>query len=235
MNCDPLAPWYRPLETLAFGGALQRCRTALLPWALAGGGAPPRRALLLGEGDGRFGAALLARRPGLAVEVVDASAAMLRRARGRYPAGGNVRFHHAEARAWLRDRGEQVRRGTAGGFDLVATLFFLDCFSDAELPGLLGEIAGVLTPDARWLVADFRQPPGRGFQARRARASLGVMYAFFRWTTGLRTRQLADFRPPLLARSFRCARAVGTAHGFLVAEGWRRGRGLNVARATTTG
>ena len=239
VDCDRLAPWYRPLETLAFGRGLQRRRTALLPWALADTPGPPRRALLLGEGDGRFGAALLAAaRPGLTVEVVDGSAAMLDRARGRYPPGSAARFHHAEARAWLRERGAEIRAGAAAPFDLVVTLFFLDCFSADELPGLAGEIAGVTAPRTRWLVADFRQPPGGGFRAWRAWVWLGAMYAFFRWTTGLRTRRLADFRPHLHARGFRCERVTGTAGGLLVVEGWvKRGTpttgGAIPAAATT--
>lgn len=234
MNCDRLAPWYRLLETVAFGGALQRCRTALLPWAL--GGDAPRRVLLLGEGDGRFGAALLATCPGLTLEVVDGSAAMLGHARARYPAGSRAEFHHAEARAWLRERGEAVRAGAAAPFDLIATLFFLDCFSGDELPEVAAGIAGVAAPRARWLVADFRQPSGDGFRATRARLWLAGMYAFFRWTTGLRTRRLADFRPHLLARGFRPERVVSTAGGFLAAEGWRRAPGDAIpAGATTTG
>lgn len=243
MNCDRLAPWYRPLETLAFGRALQRRRTALLPWALGGnnrgGEGPPRRVLLLGEGDGRFGAGLLAACPGLAVEVVDNSAAMLERARARYPAGGRAAtFHHAEARGWLRERGEAVRAGTVPPFDLVATLFFLDCFSEDELPGLTAGITGVTAPRARWLVADFRQPSGGGWRAVHARLWLGSMYAFFRWTTGLRTRRLADFRPHLLARGFRPERVTVAEGGLLVAEGWRRVPGEDAtapAGATTAG
>lgn len=221
VNCDPIAPWYRALETLAFGRALQRSRIALLPWALTAG-ARPRRALLLGEGDGRFGAALLAAAPGLAVEVVDNSAGMLAEARGRYPAGADVRLHHAEARGWLRARGEKIRAGASEPFDLVVTLFFLDCFPETELPGLVGEIAGVASPQARWLVADFRQPRGGGFRAGRARAWLGTMYALFHWATGLQTRELADFRPHLFARRFRRERAAGAARGLVAAEGWRR-------------
>lgn len=222
MNCDRLAPWYRTLETLAFGPALQRRRTALLPWAI-GGPRPPRRALLLGEGDGRFGAALLAARPGITVDVVDGSARMLDRARGRYPEGSQARFHHAEARGWLRAYGEERRTGAAEPFDLIVTLFFLDCFSGDELPGLTGEIAGVAANGARWLVADFRQPAGSGARARAARAGLNGMYAFFRWTTGLRTRRLADFRPHLHARGFRRQRAARALGGWLIAEGWRAG------------
>lgn len=231
VNCDRLAPWYHLLESVAFGRALEARRVALLPWALAThkppDGCPPSRALLLGEGDGRFLAALAARPEAAGrttFDVVEASAGMLARARRRCPpaARTRARWHHAEARTWLRARRDEIVAGRTEPFDLIVTHFFLDCFSADELPGLVGEIAAAAALDARWVVADFRQPPGHGWRARRARAWLGTMYAFFRLTTGLRTRRLADHRPHLAAAGFRCERAAGARGGLLVAEGWRR-------------
>ena len=56
MSFDRLAPFYRTLEVLTFGRALWICRTRLLGDFLA-----VRRALVLGDGDGRFTAKLLGR------------------------------------------------------------------------------------------------------------------------------------------------------------------------------
>ena len=234
VNCDPLARWYRTLETLAFGGALQRCRTGLIPWAL-GGPDPIRRVLLLGEGDGRFGVALLTASPTVNVEVVDNSAAMLARANKRHPPGHKIRFHQGEAGAWLRGREKEVRAGTQEPFDLIVTAFFLDCFSEGELGELTRAIAGVAADRARWLVADFRQPPGPGVKAWLAWLLLKVMYAFFGWTTGLQTRRLGDFRPHLFSQGFRPVRAAASGGSFLVAEGWvRQGVELTTAAGATT-
>ena len=69
---DRIARAYRWLEYLSFGRALERCRSLQL-------GAMDRegQALLLGDGDGRFTASLLARETSLRVVAVDSSAAML--------------------------------------------------------------------------------------------------------------------------------------------------------------
>ena len=78
VSFDAVAPWYRMLETIAFGDALQRCRVACL-----GEIAVPRRALIVGEGNGRFLCALLQAHPGVEVVCVDASERMLQLARKR--------------------------------------------------------------------------------------------------------------------------------------------------------
>lgn len=229
MNCDRLAPWYRPLERVAFGRALERRRLALLPWALGGTppSSPPVNALLLGEGDGRFVAALTARlHQGDRVECVDASAGMLALARERVEGSPDrsvdTRFHHADARAWLDARRAGIVANAERPFDLIVTNFFLDCFPAAELPALVAGIAAVAAPRARWLVAEFRQPPGRGPRATHAWAWLGMMYAFFRLATGLTNGRLADHRPLLAAHGLRLERAIVTRAGLLVSEGWRR-------------
>ena len=51
MSYTTLAPHYHWLETLTFGRALQAARCACLQ---AGEEVRPQRALLLGDGDGRF-------------------------------------------------------------------------------------------------------------------------------------------------------------------------------------
>ena len=65
---DLLAPAYQSLEQLAFGGLLHWCRTAHLARLAA-----CRRALVLGDGDGRFLADLLRANPTLEVDSVDIS------------------------------------------------------------------------------------------------------------------------------------------------------------------
>ena len=60
---DRLARLYRWMEYLTFGPWLQRCRSAFL-----GGIANSRRALVLGDGDGRFTARLLADCPAIRID-----------------------------------------------------------------------------------------------------------------------------------------------------------------------
>src|SRR5438270_9458495 len=78
MSFDRIASSYRFLEWMAFCNTLQRARTAFVPQV-----ADSRRALVVGEGDGRFLADLLRRNPRIHVDYADASGKMLRLARWR--------------------------------------------------------------------------------------------------------------------------------------------------------
>jgi hypothetical protein len=65
-NFDRIAKPYRWLEYLTFGKALQNVRLHHLPALLH-----CRNALILGDGDGRFTAALLAANPPITVRAID--------------------------------------------------------------------------------------------------------------------------------------------------------------------
>jgi predicted O-methyltransferase YrrM len=175
---DRLARWYRAAEFLAFGRDLERARFAFLP-RLAGAA----ELLLLGEGDGRCAERLAALAPQARITCVDSSPGMIRRAEARLAkssARDRVAFVCSDVFAY--DPGS--RR-----FDGVATLFFLDCFTPAEVAALVPRIGSHLVPGAPWLFADFRLPP-RGLARLRARAWLAFLYAFFRWETSLRVSAL---------------------------------------------
>ena len=185
---DLLAPHYRWMEWLLAGPKLHRCRTAFLP-AIP----PPRRVLLLGEGNGRFLAELLPLHPGAQFTCLDASAKMLHHARARLTRLGlshaNVRFIHADILHWSPPPGQ---------FDLIVTHFFLDCFPDHQLAQILPRITALAAPDARWLLADFRQPD-TGPARWRAHLIIRSMYLFFQCVTRLPAADLAPV-DPLLAR-----------------------------------
>jgi ubiquinone/menaquinone biosynthesis C-methylase UbiE len=189
---DRLARGYRALEFLAFGRDLERARFCLLD-RLQG----CRSILVLGEGDGRC----LARLTGIAsaarIHCVDSSAAMLEIAAGRLAgsgAGGRVRLERADALS--------VRLDPAG-YDAVVTLFFLDCFTSGQVESLVGRIVPCLRPGALWLWADFSLP-ARGAARWRARAWVSLLYAFFRWQTGLPARELPPVGLILDRAGLRC-------------------------------
>ena len=178
---DRIAPFYQTLEWFAFGHALQLARVAFIEKARRA-----ERVLLVGEGAGRF-LERLARINRLAsIDVVDASAAMLRLARRR-AVSQRIRFHHADFVEWTPQ---------LDGFDLIATHFFLDCFDSARLALVVGKITTLATPNARWLISDFHLPRS-GIAHTHARIWLKTMYAFFGRTTGLPVRELAPFAPLL--------------------------------------
>ena len=244
MNCDPLARWYRTLEHLGMGRALERRRCEFLPGLSAvapvpivgqraplpmerpeGNGAryPTNRrcrALLLGDGDGRFLAALLDANATVQIDCVDSSAKMLAlarerslRASGKDQVAFRVRFLHADARQWSPPVGTV--------YDLVVTHFFLDCLTDADLAQLLNRLEPSLACNAVWLVSEFHQPSG-GLRAWRAKLWIGGLYLAFGWLTGLRVRRLPDHRRALTSHQFTLEQAVQAEWGLLVSEWWRR-------------
>jgi ubiquinone/menaquinone biosynthesis C-methylase UbiE len=197
---DRVARWYRALELAAFGRDLERARFAFLG-ELAGCGA----VLLLGEGDGRCAERLAAVAPRARIHCVDSSQGMIAAARRRIEASGaagRVTFECADLRSFAP---------APGAYDAAATLFVLDCFDAETVASLVDRVGQGLRPGAKWLFADFVLPPG-GLARARARAWLAVLYAFFRWETGLRVREL----PP--------------SEAILAAAGWSRTACLDLNR-----
>lgn len=212
MSFDAVAPWYRALETIAFGNALHRCRVACLDEIMS-----PRDALILGEGNGRFLCELLRAHPGVQVDCVDASERMLQLAHQRVENElpnriEQVRFLRRDIRHWEPPKNH---------YDLVVTHFLLDCFLERELARVIKNVAFATKPDAGWLLADFRVPD-RGFARLRARVWLEVMYQFFRLIAQIEARELIDPTPFLQAERFALARQHLFQQGMLKSELWRR-------------
>ncbi len=218
MNCDPLARWYRTLEYLGMGRTLERRRSAFLSELAAK--QTSGRALLLGDGDGRFLAALLANHPAVRADYVDNSAAMVASARrrlvgllGKGETKRRTEFHCADALDWSPPPGRS--------YGLVITHFFLDCLTEPQIDTLLSRLDAFVEPNATWIVSEFHQPAS-GFAAWRARVWISGLYRLFGWATGLRVRRLPDYRARLKAHGYRLEKAVTANLELLVSERWRR-------------
>ena len=209
---DRLAPHYWWIEAVTFGRRLHWCRTALL-----GEVADARRVLILGEGDGRFLADFLKVNRTGTVDVVEASAEMVRLARQRVQTD-RARFYTCDARTF--ETGEV--------YDLVVTNFFLDCFQAAELRALVDKLAANLAPGGRWLVGDFASPEGKYHRAA-ATVALNVMYILFRLETRIEANKLIDPAPLLRARGFEVQCHQRRLNGFLAATLWTRRQSPPVA------
>ena len=209
-NFDRIARPYRWLEYLTLGLALVRCRNRFLPRL-----ADRRHALILGDGDGRFLARLLASNPHLCADAVDISPAMLRvltrRAHASHPtAASRLRTHQTSALTFDPPN--------AAPYDLVVTHFFLDCFTQPELDALVSRLRPHLAPGALWVLCDFRIPVG----ALRwpARALVRFLYFAFRILTGLRTTRLPDHAVALKSAGFTRNSQHLSLGGILTAELW---------------
>jgi SAM-dependent methyltransferase len=199
---DQLARVYRFIEFLAFGRALERARFRHFDRLR-----DCKRILLLGDGDGR-GLALACRlAPHALIDSVDFSAGMLKRAARRLRPDDRTRVT-------LRQADALTAEFSANTYDAVTTLFFLDCFSDAQVRAFIARLHPSLTPNALWLHADFHLPP-RGFHRVRARVLLALMLAFFRWQTGLAVRALPDSENLLKSAGFSRIAEVSRQGGFL--------------------
>jgi ubiquinone/menaquinone biosynthesis C-methylase UbiE len=206
MNADPLARWYRWIEYAAFGRALERGRCVFLPELAAA-----RRVLVFGEGDGRTLEQLLRIAPAARVDVIEASAEMIALERRR--AGTNldrVRFLEADALT-VELQGEE--------YDATLTHFFLDCFSESDALQLIYRIKGAMKPGAIWLVTDFTIPAA-GWRRWYATVLIGIMYKFFRFSTGLKNQALPNIDELLERAGLRQKTRLVTRLGLIAAEVW---------------
>ena len=204
---DRVAPWYRWLEWLRFGGLLQKARLAQLEsWQ----GEMPKRVLVLGDGDGRFAAEASARWPNAALTLVDASARMMALAEKRLASAGNVTFRVQPIQAYL-DEAERTQR-----FDLIVSHFFLDCFEEATLRDLMPRLVSMLSDGGQWLVTDF-QPHGTCCQ----RVNVWLMIRFFRLTTGMEASTLPGISKCLEDMGLKASRGMAWASGWIRSDLWQ--------------
>lgn len=209
-NFNRLARLYRWMEYASFGPWLWWCRCAFLP-ALG----KLRRALVLGDGDGRFTARLLAANPAIRVDAVDASAAMLRALVGRAGSrAGRVSAHCADARRW---------QTSSLPYDLIVTHFFLDCLTTEEVRSLAAKLRGSVAPGGLWIVSEFAAPQNR-FGRLVARPIVAMLYKAFGALTGLTIRALPDHPAALREAGFTLGRRRAWLGGLLVSELWAVGR-----------
>jgi len=209
VNFDPIARPYRWLEYLSFGPWLVRCRSAQLEH-LAGA----QHALLLGDGDGRFLARLLAANTTLTVDVVDSSHSMLqildRRIRRSGPqARQRICLHHADALEW----------NPAGSYDLIVSHFFLDCFFPHQLEQLFDRVLPHVRPGAQWVISEFAIPKN-AFAAYFAKWLIGLLYRAFGVLTGLSVRALPDYAAALLRHGFVPGQERRYLAGLLCSQVW---------------
>jgi ubiquinone/menaquinone biosynthesis C-methylase UbiE len=212
MSFDRLAPHYSWMERLLAGDKLHRCRTAFLDEARAA-----RKALLLGEGHGKFLVELRSINSDAEIWCVEESAGMIRAARERLARRGlNESGIH-----FLQGRAEEIIPDFS--VDLAASHFFLDCFPADTVAKLVGTTSRILSENGVWLLSDF-QVPSTGWRKVRARVVLAVAYRFFWIATRLPARSLAAPQPFFRESGLRLDQRKEFNFGLLYAELWRKRR-----------
>lgn len=204
-NFNPVARPYRWLEYITLGRALEHCRLHFLPTLLN-----RKKALVIGDGDGRFLAALMASNTHIYADAVDTSATMLELLSKRSQANATrLKTHHTSALTFA----------PTGTYDLVVTHFFLDCLTQPDLETLVARITPTLTPDALWLISDFRIPSGP--MRLPARIVVRSLYLAFRIITGLRTTRLPNHATPLTKAGLTRIAHHDSLGGLLTTELWQ--------------
>ncbi len=206
-NFDRIARLYRWLEYLTLGPLLKRTRDYHLEH-LAG----CKQALVLGDGDGRFTAQMMARYPEMRVQAVDLSLAMVKLLEARV------------ARVGARDRlrttvGNALKFVPEGPVDLVVTHFFLDCLTQEEVLLLTKRLKPHLTKGGMWLVSEFQVP--NGWLRVPGWLLIRGLYLAFRMVTGLRVTRVPAYRGPLRLARFVRVREHLEMGGLLTTELWR--------------
>jgi SAM-dependent methyltransferase len=212
MDFDFVARPYSLLERIVFGRALERCRTSLLPML-----PPSRKALFIGEGDGRFLLRFLHLFPDADIDVVEQSAGMIQLAQNRIRrvrTTGRIRFRHEDV---------LTADSLAGPYDLIVTHFVLDVLTEAKLTQLVAKMRDA-APNARWLVSEFQSSRGPKLARYATQWCLTLMYAFFRVTAGVQVRSIPGYAPIFARAGMSLQRKNVALGGFISSELWEIGR-----------
>ena len=130
---------------------------------------------------------------------------------------GRVHTHLADIREWQPTLEDETH-----AYDLIATHFFLDCLTTAEVVTLAARLREVVAPDALWVVSEFALPEGWG-GALLGRPLVGALYLAFGWITGLTVRSLPDHSTALGDAGFQLVERRARLGGLLVGELWSAG------------
>ena len=206
---DRVARLYRWAEYLLLGPLLTRTRLHFLHEI-----EQTRHALVLGDGDGRFLAQLLRRAPSMHALAVDTSATMLGLLRNRCAfAGSRLTTFKGSATA-LPIAGE------LRGVDLIATHFFLDCLSQAQVDHLTCRLANEVAPGCLWVISEFGIPQQQPWRAL-GQGYVRLLYLAFGILTRLPVQVLPNIDSALHRAGFHRIHHAERLKGLLYSQIWQ--------------
>lgn len=109
--------------------------------------------------------------------------------------------------------------GRPDGYDLIVTHFFLDCFTEHQLMGVVGRLASWGDRDVRWVLSDFCEG-AHPIHRLWTRAIIRSLYAFFRLTTGLQVTRMPNYTAALAREGFTHQYECKTLGGLLRSSLW---------------
>jgi ubiquinone/menaquinone biosynthesis C-methylase UbiE len=216
---DRLASLYGVLEHFLFGSRLQEMRLMYLSQL-----ADCQDILLIGEGTGLFLEKLLRVNPKAKVTVIDQSAKMIKRARGRVAEHDlhRVTFQTVAFENFL----------SANQFDALCTFFFWDCFEKDRIREMLPLLRSCMKREGLWFEVDFFE------DQRGARPSriwhyflLRFLYGFFGWATGIEARWVEEIEPLAKENGFSLTHSQWADRLPVRARIFQNGNGMQTSRA----
>ncbi|HQQ96956.1 MAG TPA: class I SAM-dependent methyltransferase [Cyclobacteriaceae bacterium] len=197
---DSIAGIYDVLAKLVYGPSIQHAQTHFLPIA-----SNCTSILILGGGTGWLLRHIREVNATAHIVYVDASSAMLNRAR-RY-ATTNIDFIH----------GTEENIPVNGRFDLIVTPFYLDLFDDDKLTDVVNMIKKVIVPGSYWLATDFvHTSTWWGTMLEK------VMYLFFRSICHIESTRLPAWEDIMKCAGFEMQDSASFYRGFIKTV-WYRG------------
>lgn len=201
-NFDALAKPYRWLEYATFGKALEEARSANLDLATTA-----TRALLIGDGDGRFSKKLLDINPAVAIDSIDTSRKMLELATRRAKGCERLKPILADATLYAYPK---------LSYDFIGLHFSLDCLTQEQANTLLPKLCLALAPNGILSHVDFFDKRSKqGLPRPLRRAIVKALYLAFRASAGVQAKALPEVRWPLSLSLLRRQKRLG---GLIVCE-----------------
>lgn len=209
---NAVAPYYPWIESLVFGRKLTRARNAALDQIPAGA-----NILLLGEGNGRFLTELLLRHPNARITCVEPSEGM------RASQHKRLQSRFGKIPDTLTYIPQRIQDWTAppASYDAIVAHFFLDLFTDAELPAVVEKITHTAAPHATLCIAEFAELPTR-FGRLYSRALIRTMYAFFSVATRLQTQRIPNWPQALLNHGWSQQSCTPHNQSLIRAQTWTK-------------
>jgi hypothetical protein len=209
---DRVARIYRYAEYASLGPILQLARTHFLPQLLY-----IRKATVVGDGDGRFLARLLAANSNVEALAIDSSEAMLHLLRCNCAAASTGGSRRLQTR-----RISALDTAPVPGSDLIVSHFFLDCFEQQQVDTLICSYAKTLSVGTLWLLSDFALPHSAWLRPIAA-IYIRCLYFAFRVLTGLRVTHLPAPQKALTNAGFTLIARKEWLKGFVYTELWHLG------------
>lgn len=190
---DSIAGIYDVLAKLVFGQSIQRAQTHFLPNVRN-----CTSILIMGGGTGWLLRHIRQVNAAAHIVYVDASSAMLHRA--RLQEINNIDFIH----------GTEENIPATARFDLIITPFYLDLFADDKLTDVVNIIRKRMMPGAYWLATDFvNSSTWWGSLLEK------VMYSFFRIICHIESTRLPGWEGIMKNSEFEMLDSASFYRGFI--------------------